>query len=239
MATLFDLAQAYLNQSLPSIDPIFPNTGITYIKQPIPGSPSDDITTQQEVGLTPDQLALLYPQNQGGRNDPVNTGFGDFNNLDQTDVRYEVVNGELVPTYRNVTSGLYQTESGKNVTNLGLNLPFSNFLKGIFGSNRTSQYPGYFEQDPATRGTLADYLTGKTRKDQVEQFRIDQIEKDSNISGVEDPSDYLQRQKKIENRKKYADVQRDIFRARHSDNGGNITGSVSTGGTDDTPGTPF
>ena len=53
-------------------------------------------------------------------------GFGLFDNLDKNDVRYEVVNGELIPTYRNVPlSGLYQTEQGKNVSNLGLTTPTS------------------------------------------------------------------------------------------------------------------
>jgi len=187
--SLLQLYQNYLNQALPDISGIFRSAPAQAMEE------TTEETIAQPVGLTPQQLALLYPQDRGGGEDPVNTGFGLFNNLDKTDIRYEVVDGELVPTYRNVTSGLYQTEQGKNVSNLGLNLPFANLLGGIFGVDKTPQYPGYFQQDPATRGGIIDFLSGKTRRDKLEQFRVDQIEKASNISGAEDPSDYLARKR--------------------------------------------
>ena len=121
MATLAELARRYLTQSLPDISGIFTLPQASNIITPV--VEEETVETPTSSGLTPEQLALLYPQNQGGEDDRVNTGFGLFNNLDKNDVRYEVVNGELVPTYRNVTSGLYQTEKGKNVSNLGITPP--------------------------------------------------------------------------------------------------------------------
>ena len=162
--TLADLARQYLNQALPDISGIFTLPQASNIITPVVEE------TVAAPGLTPEQLALLYPQNQGGGDDPVNTGFGLFNNLDENDVRYEVVNGELVPTYRNVSSGLYQTEKGKNVSNLGLSTPSFGFLEGIFGAKTPPEFPGYFQQDPNTRGSFIDYITGRTRRNKVEAF---------------------------------------------------------------------
>ena len=53
MATLADLARLYLNQTLPDISGIFgPRT-------PGPSIPTPPVAP--EPGLTPEQLALLYP----------------------------------------------------------------------------------------------------------------------------------------------------------------------------------
>jgi len=166
MATLADLARQYLNQALPDISGIFtlPQASMPIVEEETIAAP----------GLTPEQLVLLYPQNQSGGDDPVNTGFGLFNNLDKNDVRYEVVNGELLPTYRNVVSGLYQTEQGKNVSNLGLSTPSSEFFEGIFGAKTPPEFPGYFQQDPDTRGSFIDFITGRTRRNKVEAFKAGQ-----------------------------------------------------------------
>ena len=166
MATLADLARKYLNQALPDISGIFtlPQASMPIVEEETIAAP----------GLTPEQLVLLYPQNQSGGDDPVNTGFGLFNNLDKNDVRYEVVNGELLPTYRNVVSGLYQTEQGKNVSNLGLSTPSSEFFEGIFGAKTPPEFPGYFQQDPDTRGSFIDFITGRTRRNKVEAFKAGQ-----------------------------------------------------------------
>ena len=189
MATLADLARQYLNQTLPDISGIFTLPQASNIITPT-------ITTPNLVpvqGLTPEQLKLLYPQNQGGGDEP-RTGFGLFDNLDENDVRYEVVNGELIPTYRNVISGLYQTEQGKNVSNLGLSTPSSALLEGIFGAKTPPEFPGYFQQDPVKRGSFLDFITGKTRKDAVKAFLAEQ----KSNTGIEDPSDYLQRKRREE-----------------------------------------
>ena len=87
----------------------------------------------------------------------------------------------------------------------------------MFGIDKTPKYPGYFQQDPETRGTLTDFITGKTRKQGLEQFRVDEIEKDSNISGVEDPSDYLARKRKEEGIKSLSKTYQDIGRNRDND----------------------
>lgn len=226
--TLYQSYQDYLNQALPDISGIFASTPAQAVEE------TTEETVAQPAGLTPEQLRLLYPQqNQGGGDNDNRTGFGDFNNLDQTDYRDQVVDGEIVRTYRNVNSGLYQTIDGKNVQNLGLNLPFASFLGGIFGIDTTPQYPGYFQQDPATRGGIIDFLSGKTRRDKLEQFRVDQIEKDSS-TGVEDPSDYLARQERKQKQKDYAKIQKEIFQSRHdtgnNDGGGNQGGNKGGGG---------
>ena len=188
-ATLADLARQYLNQGLPDISGIFTLPQTSNIITPI---------VEEEAvaapGLTPEQLALLYPQDPGSGDDRPRTGFGLFDNLDKSDVRYEVVNGELIPTYRNVTSGLYQTEQGKNVSNLGLSTPTFAFLEGIFGAKTPPEFPGYFQQDPVKRGSFLDFITGKTRKDAVRTFLAEQRAD----TGIEDPSDYLQRKRREE-----------------------------------------
>ena len=64
MATLYDLAQAYLNRGLPDISGIFgDNTNNTL--SPIDFGEEEPVSPQ---GLTPEQLALLYSQynNVGG-----------------------------------------------------------------------------------------------------------------------------------------------------------------------------
>ena len=165
MATLADLARQYLNQALPDISGIFTLPQASNIITPVV-----EEKTVAAPGLTPEQLALLYPKDPGSGDDRPRTGFGLFDNLDENDVRYEVVNGELIPTYRNVISGLYQTEQGKNVSNLGLSTPTSAFLEGIFGAKTPPQFPGYFQQDPETRGKFLDYITGRTRRNKVEAF---------------------------------------------------------------------
>ena len=56
------------------------------------------------------------PMNQMRDGADNRTGFGAFGNLDKNDVKYfQDEYGNLVKGYRNVTSGLYQTEDGKNV----------------------------------------------------------------------------------------------------------------------------
>ena len=193
-ATLRDLATQYLGQALPDISGIFSLPQASSVTTPVV---EETVTTPQ--GLTAEQLALLYPQNRGGDNDN-RTGFGLFGNLDENDYRDQVVDGEIVRTYRNVNSGLYQDYQGRNVQNLGLNLPFSSALGGIFGINTTPKYPGYFQQDPVKRGSFLDFITGKTRKDAL---RIFQAEKRAN-TGIEDPADYLARKRaeKIESQRR-------------------------------------
>ncbi len=58
----------YLNQGLPSISGIFSNV-------PTTTTPVVDDTEDTPTGLTPEQLALLYPQNVGGGGD----GFSVYN----------------------------------------------------------------------------------------------------------------------------------------------------------------
>ena len=65
MATLADLARQYLNQTLPDISGIFTLPQASNIITPVVEE------TVAAPGLTPEQLRLLYPQNQGGGDDRV------------------------------------------------------------------------------------------------------------------------------------------------------------------------
>ena len=70
----------YLNQGLPSISGIFSNV-------PTTTTPVVDDTEDTPTGLTPEQLALLYPQNVGGGGD----GFSVYNpdpNMTRTSKNY-------------------------------------------------------------------------------------------------------------------------------------------------------
>jgi hypothetical protein len=136
MATLFDLAQAYLNRGMPSISPIFSNTTPTPTPQPTP-------PTQDPVqGLTPEQLLLLSSQG-GGRDDPM--GGGAFGNLDLSDSKtftkdvYDEELGDFIPTeltgYKNLNSGLYQTFGGQNINPAFSNTGLPSFGLGSLAAN--------------------------------------------------------------------------------------------------------
>jgi hypothetical protein len=88
---------------------------------------------------------LLYPQNYQGDGDGQRGG-GDFGNLDMSDTKDFFINGEVVPGYRNLTSGLYQDLQGKNIQNLGIrNLPGITGLLDKMRGDRQIKYPGYFD----------------------------------------------------------------------------------------------
>ena len=121
----------YLNQGLPSISGIFSNA-------PTTTTPVVDDTEDTPTGLTPEQLALLYPQNVGGGGDDPYRGGGKFSNLDLSRSKtftkdvYDEEEGDFVPTemtaYYNPTLGNYQTFEGKNI-----NPAFSNTGLPTFG----------------------------------------------------------------------------------------------------------
>tara|TARA_R100001163_G_C5048850_1_gene185834 strand:- start:122 stop:838 length:717 start_codon:yes stop_codon:yes gene_type:complete len=145
---LFNLAQAYLNQGVPSIDPIFQAGSSTQQFQPI--------VPQVASGLTPEQLLLLQQQQIAqtpGRDDDDKTGFGLFGYLDpnteQTVYRevYDEEVGDFVPTelkvYRNVKTGALQTFEGKNVDGLLTDVPTGGALSifdSIFGPKTVGGY---------------------------------------------------------------------------------------------------
>ena len=139
MATLFDLAQAYLNQGMPSISPIFTNTGI-------PAATIQPVPTQDPVeGLTPEQLLLLSAQqNQGGGGNEF-IGGGAFGNLDLSRSKtftkdvYDEELGDFIPTeltgYYNPTLGNYQTFEGKNINPMFSNTGLPTFGLGSLAAN--------------------------------------------------------------------------------------------------------
>lgn len=130
----------YLNQGLPSISGIFSNTPTTTTTTPVVDDTEDTAT-----GLTPEQLALLYPQNQGGGDDY--RGGGAFNNLDLSKSKtftkdiYDEEQGDFVPTemtgYYNPSLGNYQTFDGKNInpafSNTGMTFGIGGGIMNMLG----------------------------------------------------------------------------------------------------------
>ena len=148
MATLFDLAQTYLNQALPSIDPIFSNTGITSI-QPTAAATVAQPVQPVQVGLTPEQLRLLYPQGDG-EGGGGNLG-GKFGNLDLSKSKmftkdvYDEELGDFIPTeleaFYNPTLGNYQTFEGKNINPMFSNTGLPTFGLGTLVANMFNLAP--------------------------------------------------------------------------------------------------
>jgi len=117
--------------------------------------------------------------NQGGGRDDNQTGFGKFGNLDPTTEKtftkdvYTIdknmypgapMTGSFKPTevtgYKDVTSGLYKTEDGKNINHLGLNIKpgiISLLEKLGFGDLDETEFTGL----PYEEGYIAGTFTGK------------------------------------------------------------------------------
>ena len=107
MNPLYKRYLEYLMEDLPDVSDI--------------GGYIDVPTTAEREGIESLDTEIktpMAPMNQiriGGDADN-RTNFGAFGNLDKNDVKYfQDEYGNLVKGYRNVTSGLYQTEDGKNV----------------------------------------------------------------------------------------------------------------------------
>ena len=107
MNPLYKRYLEYLMEDLPDVSDI--------------GGYIDVPTTAEREGIESLDTEIktpMAPMNQIriGGGDDNRTGFGAFGNLDKNDVKYfQDEYGNLVKGYRNVTSGLYQTEDGKNV----------------------------------------------------------------------------------------------------------------------------
>tara|TARA_R100001086_G_C11819469_1_gene253719 strand:+ start:400 stop:1281 length:882 start_codon:yes stop_codon:yes gene_type:complete len=115
----------YLNLSLPNISNIF--------RTPTTTTTTPAATTSAAVGLTPEQLALLMPQqNLSNDGDDRPMGIGAFGNLDpstltQMEVAKRNAAGEMeltmVDVAKNFNTGAFQTLDGKNVRHAGIEMP--------------------------------------------------------------------------------------------------------------------
>ncbi len=158
MATLYDQAQAYLNRGLPSISGIFGPTTSTTTTPVVEDEVSNDIS-----GLTPEQLALLYPQNISSGGDDSYAGGGRFGNLDLSRSKtftkdiYDEEEGDFVPTemtaYYNPTLGNYQTFEGKNINPMFSNTGLPTFGLGSLAVNMLGLSPQ----------TVGGYVPGSIR----------------------------------------------------------------------------
>ena len=234
MATLFDLAQAYLNQGLPGINPIFSNTGVASVI-PTTTTLTEEVVQPTSVGLTPEQLRLLYPQREG---DGAGTGFGPTGDLDPTDTKDFFIDGEIVTGYRNVRSGLYQDEDGLNIQNLGIRgIPGATGILDSLKTDKTPKYPGYF--DFYSAGDLF------TRPSTFFSFFKDQTPTGADIARYRGAQKKTMREARDiteKFKKRFKPTARDLARGRTGGGqnfGSKTEGSVSKDGTDDTPGTPF
>jgi hypothetical protein len=138
--TLFDLAQKYLQQGLPDISGIFPPPAAT--TQPVaPMLPVMPIS-QQPVGIE-----TLFPTEKASPRDDFPGGGGRFGDLDMNDKKiitrnvYTEIGPNkygFVPTeieaFRNMRTGAYQTEEGKNVDATFTDIPGGvlNIMSNVF-----------------------------------------------------------------------------------------------------------
>jgi len=216
MATLFDLAQAYLNRGMPSISPIFSNTTPTPTPQPTP-------PTQDPVqGLTPEQLLLLSSQG-GGRDDPM--GGGAFGNLDLSDSKtftkdvYDEELGDFIPTeltgYKNLNSGLYQTFGGQNINPAFSNTGLPSFGLGSLAANLFGFAPK----------TVGGYKPGSIRGfyDRPGDF----FNRNRNEAPGMTPAQMTRRKKGLESLGK---IYENIGRTRDNDRGNGAPGPGETSG---------
>lgn len=146
----------YLNQAMPDISGIFASTPAQAMEE------TTEETVTQPVGLTPEQLKLLYPQDPGSGDDPYRGG-GLFGNLDLSRSKtftkdvYDEELGDFIPTeltaYYNPTLGNYQTFEGKNI-----NPMFSNTGLPTFGLGSIAAKMFGFEPK-----TVGGYVPGSIR----------------------------------------------------------------------------
>ena len=128
----------YLNQAMPDISGIFASTPAQAMEE------TTEETITQPVGLTPEQLRLLYPQDSGGGDDRYRGG-GKFGNLDLSRSKTftkDVYDEELVdfiPTelkgFYNPTLGMYQTFEGGNINPMFSNKGLPTFGLGTLAAN--------------------------------------------------------------------------------------------------------
>jgi hypothetical protein len=165
--TLFDLAQQYLQQGLPDITGIFPPPPKT-IGPVLPVLPEEPIEK-------PTGIETLF-QTGRGPNDEFRGGGGRFGDLDLSDSktvtrnvytklapgRYEFVPTEI-KAFRNMRSGLYQTEDGKNVDAMFTDAPTGGVLQlisNIFDPRQIgAEYP--LGKIQGTYTNLASLLKGE------------------------------------------------------------------------------
>ena len=198
--TLFDLAQKYLQQGLPDIGGIFPPPPITI-------DPTNPIIIKPVE--EPTGIETLYSTKTPPRDDFPGGG-GRFGDLDMDDEKiitrnvYTEIGPNkygFVPTeikaYKNMRTGVYQTEEGKNVDGLLTDAPVGIFsaLSNFFNPKQEPfmEYPlGKIE---GSYTNLASLLKGvKNPTNLITQARKNLIDQGSQITeefggGGEFPTD--------------------------------------------------
>ena len=185
--TLFDLAQKYLQQGLPDIGGIFPPPPITI-------NPTNPIVIRPVE--EPTGIETLYSTKTPPRDDFPGGG-GRFGDLDMDDkktitrnVYTKLAPGrfDFVPTeitaYKNMRTGAYQTEEGKNVDGLLTDAPVGifNLLSNFLNPKQIgAEYPLGKIQGNYTN--LASLLKGvKNPTNLITQARKNLIDQGSQIT---------------------------------------------------------
>jgi len=185
--TLFDLAQKYLQQGLPDIGGIFPPPPITI-------DPTNPIVIKPVE--EPTGIETLYSTKTPPRDDFPGGG-GRFGDLDMDDkktitrnVYTKLAPGrfDFVPTeitaYKNMRTGAYQTEEGKNVDGLLTDAPVGifNLLSNFLNPKQIgAEYPLGKIQGNYTN--LASLLKGvKNPTNLITQARKNLIDQGSQIT---------------------------------------------------------
>ena len=133
-------------------------------------------------------IPTLYPYgNMGG--DGAYHGGGAFGNLDMSTQKMFNIDGETVPGYKNLGTGLYQDLEGKNIQNLGLrNIPgITGMVEKVFGESDDPDYPGLFDKVSlkALRKNPALFKSFFDRQDVEKQQKIqNEIDQANKTAGM-------------------------------------------------------
>jgi len=223
----------YLNQPLPDISGILGALPPTAV---VPDIPEDAPT----IGLTPEQLELLYPQYNLDTGEDGPRGGGDFGNLDLSTAKQFNIGGNIVTGYKNLNTGLYQDISGKNLQNLGLrNIPgITGLLSNIFGSKEPT-YPGLFNT-VSTRALFKNPYLAKSFFDRQDVEKQQKIQDEIDAYNLEkakevQPYDYGGRDTEYGTHtatfsKSQAEINRDRARGLQTGGDGGNGGNKSGGG---------
>ena len=104
----------YLDRrGLPSVSNIFGDYKGATNPYLIDFDEEETTTTKPTDQIRMPAAPLNQKRDSGGGPSP--RGIGSFGNLDPNSVKYFNLNGKIVKGYRNLSSGLYQTEEGKNI----------------------------------------------------------------------------------------------------------------------------
>jgi len=213
MNPLYKRYLEYLMEDLPDVSDI--------------GGYIDVPTTAEREGLeslkddvkTP--MGPVAPMNQTRGGDGDQRGIGRFQNLDEDSVKYFNLNGKIVKGYKNLNSGLYQTEDGKNI--IGAEEA---------GISAAGAFPGagYIPDQPGIMGFGGGPLSlMEQRKTAIQNQKI--YEEKLEQQRIEQQKAAEEAARREAQRKQIQDLQNKIDQGQYGGGGGGGTGSGGRGTT--------